>query len=126
MGSIKTIKDKALDLTTNTVKGEITYNDLEKWIIDYYSGTVTKFILWDFTEAGLHKITTEEFRKMAELVKQKSKRKERGKSALVYSKDLEFGLGRMFEALSESEGIEFPFKSFKNLEEAKKWLGILK
>ena len=93
MGSIETTKDMDLSLTTNIVKGEITYDDLDKWIVDYYSGEVTKFILWDFRDAKLDNITTEEFRRIAAVVKRESGEKERSKSAVVHSGDLAFGLG---------------------------------
>ncbi|MCJ7773864.1 MAG: hypothetical protein MUP22_12120 [Desulfobacterales bacterium] len=124
MGSIKTTKDIHLELTTNLVKDQITYDDLLNWTTSYYSGTVTKFLLWDFTEADLSNITTEEFKNIAEVVKIKSDLRDRGKSALVFSRDLEFGLGRMFEVFSKLEGTQFEFQSFRNIEEAKKWLGV--
>jgi hypothetical protein len=124
MGSIETTKEVSSELTVNIVKGQIMYGDLVKWIANYYSGTVTKFILWNFTEADLSDITVEEFKNIAEVVKRKSDLRIDGKSALVFSKDLEFGLGRMFEVFSESEDIEFEFKSFRSITEAKKWLGV--
>jgi len=123
MVPIETKKDISLDLTTNTAKGPISYGDLLNWIINYYSGPVTKFILWDFTQADLSKITTNQFQNMAEVVKSRSDIRKGGKSALVFSRDLEYGLGRMFEMFSQIEGTQFEFRSFRSLSEAKQWLG---
>ena len=48
-----------------------------------------------------------------------------GKSAFVFSKDVEFGLGRMFEALSEGkEGMPVEYRSFRDINEAREWLCV--
>jgi len=127
MGTIETTKDKSLSLTMNIARGQISYDDFTNWINDYYSGAITRYVLWDFTEADVSGISSKEYEKIAALVKKKSDQKEGkkgGKSALVHSQDVGFGLGRMFEALSRMEGIEFEFKSFRCMAEAKKWLGL--
>jgi len=124
MGSIETTRDIALELTTNIVRGPTSYDDLLSWITNYYSGSVTKYILWDFTEADLSPITTNQFQNIAEMVKSRSDLRKGGKSALVFSRDLEFGLGRMFEMFSQVEGTEFEFRSFRSLTEAKEWMGV--
>jgi len=127
MGTIETTKDESLSLTTNIARGQITYDNFMNWINDYYSGAITKYVLWDFTEADVSGITSKEYEKIAAFVKIKSDQKggkKGGKSALVHSQDVGFGLGRMFEVFSRMEGIEFEFKSFRSINEAKKWLGL--
>ncbi|MFC1884548.1 hypothetical protein ACFL2O_07245 [Thermodesulfobacteriota bacterium] len=124
MGTIKTTKDMSLNLTINLAEGIILYDDMSTWITEYYSGTVTNLILWDFREADLSKIKTEEFAELARLIKRKADLRQGGKTALVFKRDLEFGLGRMFEVFSELEDLSFEFMSFRSIEEAREWLGV--
>lgn len=124
MGTVETSKEMPSGLTINIAKGEIKLEDLLNWISSYYSGITTKYILWDFNEADLSNITTEEIRKIAKEVKKKSDIRAGGKTALVFNGDLDFGLGRMYEAFAEIEGIKFESMSFQNIAEARKWLGV--
>ena len=124
MGTITTSKDTSINLTTNIAKGKLSYDNLLSWVNDYYAGRITKYILWDLTEADLSKIKIEEFRKLAEVIKRNSGMRKGGKTALVFKRDLEYGLGRMFEVFSEMQDIKFEFMSFRDVEKAKKWLGI--
>lgn len=110
MGSIKTEIDFDKRLTTNIAEGRISYEDLSSSINDYYSGPVTQLNLWNFSGADLSKITSDEIMKIINLVKMvidRSGARANGKTALVFSKDIGFGLGRMFGALSEIEDIQF-------------------
>jgi ribosome biogenesis protein Nip4 len=124
LGSIETTKDMSLDVTVNIAKGMMTAADILNWISDYYSGTVTQLILWDFTEANLSDISKEEFEEIAVAAKKRSYVRAGGKTAFVFSEDLGYGIGRMYQALSELEEIEYECMGFRKIEEAKKWLGI--
>lgn len=44
--------------------------------------------------------------------------------AILVSNDLQFGMSRMFEALSEFAGIWKEYKIFRDISIAKQWLGI--
>ncbi len=72
----------------------------------------------------MSKITSDEFRKITKEVKNRSNKRAGGKTAFVSTKDIGFGLGRMFEILAEIEGIQFEYKNFKSITEAKEWLGV--
>ncbi len=124
MGSIETSKEISSGLTVNIATGKIAAEDILNWVLEYYSGNSTKFILWDFTEADLSNITSEEFRGIASEVKKRSEIRMDGKTALVFGRDLEFGLGRMFQAFSEIEGVLFEYMSFRDIVEARKWLDV--
>ena len=124
MGSIETSKEIPSELTVNKAKGKLTAEELLIWVSDYYSEITTKLILWDFNEADLSSITSEEFMEIAREVKNRSDLRVEGKTAFVFNSDLGFGLGRMFQAFSEIEGTQFEFMSFCDVVEAKKWLGL--
>ena len=124
MGTIETEKDFDTGLTTNVAKGKFDYEEFLKWIANYYSGNVTELILWDLSEADLSKITSREFRKIVEKVKKQSHKRAGGKTAFVFTKDLGFGLGRMFGTLAEVEEVQFEYRTFRSISKAKEWLGV--
>ena len=124
MGSIETVKDFDKKLTTNVAEGEFSCDELLDWVRNYYLGAVTELILWDFSKADISKITNEELRKIANEVKKVSNTRAGGKTALVFSQDIGFGLGRMYEAFSRISSMPFEYRTFRSISEAKDWLGI--
>ena len=98
---------------------EINEAILEKLEI-YYQDKTTKRILWDLSDATWASITTEDLNKTVITAKKYSRKG--GKTALVFSKDIDFGIGRMLQTLGEIEEYDYVFGTFRNREEAMKWL----
>ena len=117
MGTIETSIDAVLDLTISTAKGKIAAEDIINWITSYYSGVPTKLSLWDFLEADLSEISSEETRIIVETVKEKAALRAGGKTALVVNEDLGYGLSRMYGTLSEILDVQIQYRSFKGIEE---------
>ena len=124
MGTISATYDNEKDLTIVTVEGVITADDLLDWGNSYYEGQITPLILWDVTNADLSTLQGDQLRKIAEAMSRVSEGRRGGKTAFVYDKPLEFGIGRMFQAYSEMEAMPFEVQSFKSFDEAKAWLGV--
>ena len=124
MGSFESTQETSKELTLAVVKGKVGSNDILDWIANYHSGTVTKYILCDFTEADISEIDTEELRKIAEEAKKYSEARHNGKTALVVGDDLGFGFGRVFKSFAEIENIAIEYMIFRNRTEARKWLGV--
>ncbi len=82
----------------------------------------TTLILWDFTNATWSGIATDELQELTRKAKKYSRKG--GKTALVFSKDIDFGIGRMLEAFAEMEAYDYEFGSFRNRKDAKEWLDI--
>ncbi|MCJ7773604.1 MAG: hypothetical protein MUP22_10795 [Desulfobacterales bacterium] len=122
MSKIETFIDKQKDLTIITLTGEITTDEIIQKIEKYYSKDVTKLILWDFSEASLIKITSEEVQKIALLTKKYSEIRKGGKTTLVFVSDLGFGLGRVFEISKDIEGSMVARMIFRDKQEALQWL----
>jgi len=119
MSKIKTTIDYRLDLTVHIASGDLNSQDFLEILETYYHGKPTTLILWDFTNATDSNISDNELRKTA--VKAKKHSRIGGKSALVFSKDMDLRISRILLAL---EGPEHEFVSFRNIEDAEKWLGI--
>lgn len=81
-------------------------------------------ILWDLTKADLAGLSTDEVKGLAQRTRQISDVRKGGKTALVFDKALEYGIGRMFEAYSDIADMPFEFKAFQNIDEAREWLGV--
>lgn len=122
MGQIQTVIDKTKDLTIQTVTGEITAEEIINKIKEYYTGKTTSHILWDFSNASLGKISPEDIQKIVSLTKEFSHFRRDGKTAMVFSSQLGFGLGRMYDILHDVGKSKVTHKAFLDNESAMKWL----
>ena len=64
------------------------------------------------------------FAEIAEKMSRISQVRRGGKTAFVYDRPLEYGIGRMFQSFSEMADMPFEVQSFQSFEEAKAWLGV--
>lgn len=124
MGSMTATFDTAKDLTLVKATGKLTSEDFHDWMVKYYEGEVTTFVLWDLTGVDLSGLSTDEVKEIVQHTRRISDIRQGGKTALVFDKTLEYGMGRMFETYSDIANMPFEFKAFRNLEDARKWLGI--
>ena len=124
MGSITATFHSDKDLTLVKATGKMTADDFHDYMVKYYAGKTTLLILWDLTKAGLSGLTTDEVRKIAQSTMKISDVRKGGKTALVFDKTLEYGMGRMFEAYSDIADMPFEFRAFKSIDDAKEWLGV--
>ncbi len=124
MGNISAKYDTDKDLTIVTVEGVITADDLLDWGNSYYEGQITSLILWDVTNADLSGLQANQLQTIAESISRISEVRRGGKTAFVYKKPLEYGIGRIFQAHSEIEGMPFEVQSFQSFDKAREWLGV--
>jgi len=114
--------DKAQDLTVITVTGAVSSESIIAALDDFYESGATSRLLWDFsavhgggiTEGGLHRII--------ESARRQAHRRTGGKTAIVASSDAQFGVGRMYEILSELAGHPIAHAVFRSTAEAVAWL----
>lgn len=124
MGQIQATRIDADRLTMIKASGKFEAQEMFDWLNNYYAGKVTKFILWDFAQADLSALKTEELRAFAAEARLRARSRKGGKTALVFSRDSNFGLGRLFEALAEMEAVPFEVRSFRSMKKARSWLGL--
>lgn len=115
--------DRVKDLTVYTVTGKVSSFDIMKTMEAFVEERPTKNILWDFIKAMPdERITSGEVEKIAAFAKQHERLREGGKTALVASTDVVFGLARMYEAFASIEDIEDSVSVFRSADEAADWL----
>jgi hypothetical protein len=115
--------DKSLNVLFERFKGEITYQNFRDAIQKSYNHPdwqKDQNVLCDLREAALLLSSDE----MRQVIKSFPPDDQAGKLAMLISRDLEFGMSRMFEIISEDTGIWKEYKIFREISEAKQWLGI--
>ena len=78
-------------------------------------------IIWDASKLKVGHVTINEIYNIIENLKRASEKRKGGKAAWVVSDKLGFGMGRMFEMMSE-DIIPIKIKVFEKIDEAKKWI----
>lgn len=111
------------DVTVMKAVGTITHSEIISVLEEFYTHNPTKLIIWDLLEASAELITSEYAKIIADFVLRFSGTRVGGKTAIVASRDLEFGVGRMFDILGNIKEADFEIKVFRNLVDASDWIG---
>ncbi|MBI1387286.1 MAG: hypothetical protein GC154_02415 [bacterium] len=123
MPDITVLTDREKDLTVHVVAGNITAFQIEEEIKRFYQNTPTQNLLWDLRNADLSEIKSDEVKKILSLSLSLSPtRAPDGKTALVASSDMEFGVGRIVENYTEIYKHPIRIRLFRSFAEAMRWL----
>ncbi len=114
--------DSENDMTVFTVIGKVTTNELVAAINDFYEDSVTSNILWDFTKGDLSEIRSSDVELITNLSVKYAEKRSSGKTAIVGSDDLTFGLSRMYEITKKFVKLPFETQAFRDIDKAFKWL----
>ena len=125
MAIIETIVDSQNDLSVFTVNGDLTADEVIERVEEYYTRHPTKLVLWIMADVDLSAMTSEGIERIIQIAKKNTGKRKEGKTAIVGSKDIEYGLARMYEAYTGLENLPYECKIFKDVNEAKEWLGVL-
>ena len=111
-------------LTTITITWEADVGELVSVLKNFFDDNNTEHLLLDFRKSSLDSITPEHLGNLCRYATSRANGEGRvnGKTALVGSKDLKFGIGRMFETYSEMEGSAVKVSVFRSMEKALSWL----
>ena len=122
MGNIKVSIDQNRQVTIHEVVGFITADEVISAFEEFASKSPTQYLLWDFSGAEVSSITSDGLRKIVSVGKTKAHLRPGGKTALLVSGDLEFGIARMYEMLAEVHDHPIRHRIFTAKEEAINWL----
>ena len=121
--SIESKTDKSRDLTTYTFMGEISAKDLIKIVEDFYEGELTENLLLDFRQAKPNQqFLSRDLENTARVAKKYWELRKKGKTAIVASTDISFGLARMYEAFTKIEDMTHSVRVFRSMDKASEWL----
>ena len=121
---ITTQIDRERNLRIHCVTGALTFDELVNTLKEIYSAPdfdPDMNSLWDLREADVSTFETPDIQNLKNFVGKHWGTKGKSKSAIVVSRDLDFGLSRMYEfylqAKSSSE-----VQVFREYDEALKWI----
>ena len=114
--------DPEQDLTIFKATGTLEFNELLSVVKHFYAGKPTLNVLLDLTEVPSVQITTDEIRELAGFKPRFESKRPPGKTAILGTSDLVFGLARMFETQSEIMDVPHAVRVFKKLAMAMSWL----
>jgi hypothetical protein len=122
---IETKIDESKRLTTHFLSGKVYANNITGILKRFFEENPTENVLWDFRETDPDRnVTIKEIEEIARLVSSGQKNIGQGKTAIVASSDLVFGLARTYEFLAEIKGVKNPVKVFRSREKAEKWFEV--
>ncbi|MCP4641187.1 MAG: STAS/SEC14 domain-containing protein [bacterium] len=113
----------ARKLTIHAVRGTVSFDDIVAVIIEFFQGDPTLHVLWDLRHATTANLTLQHVWGLVRTAMTQGKARRGGRTAVVASGPVEYGLSRMFQALTEVELAPFKVRVFKDLEDALRWLG---
>lgn len=123
MGSIQRYTNLKGGLTTYTVEGSVTSDEIVSTIRNFYEkGPVTRDVLWDVSQADLLGVDADDIRRISQVPLQSPDRRKGGKTAIVAPADLAYGLSRMYQSSSKTQELPFTVKVFRDTDKAKEWL----
>jgi hypothetical protein len=122
VAAIETVIDTNRRFTVHTITGEVSHEEISNKIKTYSKSGPTDLILWDFSEADLSKIALGHVETFISLTNQYSSFRNGGKTAFVFSSDLGYGLGRVFDSRLDLMDSKIPYMTFRSKEDALMWL----
>jgi hypothetical protein len=104
------------------VTEEVTANEILIQLTQYMGGEPTDNAIWDFSDAAKIKISTLEMKGIADSLKKLSSDDRPRRVALVGSKTINIGLGKLFAAFAQMAGLPNTYKVFRDIDNAEQWL----
>jgi hypothetical protein len=118
--------DTAKSLTIFTMTEEPDIDEIHNAIKSFWEAhELTVSALWDVRYANLTNLKSSDIENIAAIIRQYAHRFEErkaGKTAIVASSDLQYGLSRILGTFYEIEDFPTQLKIFRLMEEAIKWL----
>jgi hypothetical protein len=121
MGSI-TRSSPEPDLTLFEVVGDADAEHVLRQIITFLREAPTPLVLWDFSRGSMRVMTSEDLRAIATQAAPYTDVRRGGRTAILCASDVDFGLGRMFQAFVEILAAPFDLMVFRDPGEARAWL----
>lgn len=114
--------DEENQLTIHVFTGVVSGMDLIEAVKALYASGPTPNHLWDLTEADTSAVKSDDLQEIALIAKQSSPSGRTGRTAIVSTSDLGYGLSRMYSTFAEMSGHSAEVRSFRSRKEAEEWI----
>jgi len=120
---VNTFVDKKNSVIIHTVTGEITFAQIKssyEAVLSHPDLQDDMCVIWDIRDADASKFDSQDVIRLARYFETQLKYRSKFKVAVIVSRDLEYGLSRMYQVAAA----DLPAKIgiFINIEDAKKWV----
>ena len=126
MATISKDINKELNIAIYTVHGVAGYDDIRAEIDKYYSGPLTRYVIWDFSEKGTDvNLKPDEVRKLADAVCAQSKARRGCYDLLVIPNNMQYALVRIFIAyieINNNQDGDLKTVMFHKTKDAYRWI----
>ncbi len=123
MGNITSSLEAENDLTTVvTVAGKVDVEQVLGQIVSFLRGEPTQLVLWDSREGSLAGLLGADLQLIVERGTPLADSRKGGRTAIVCSKEVDYGVSRMFQTLASLQNIPIEAQVFRSIQEARKWL----
>lgn len=122
MAEIKFSIDKAKDLTTVTIVGDLQAGELRAILEDYYRQSPTSLIMMDSRQGRWSSMPTTDYNRSIHSWITQGKSREGGKTAIIFSDPADFGMGRYLESHLSLAGFPTELECFRDIAKAERWL----
>ena len=100
----------------------MTEADLDNIIQLSCSGKPTLNFLWDFSNASMDGISSTFIKRISKSLRNLEHQKKNHKIAVIAQKDLEYGITRMLQLMTDESDLPFKIRVFRHVGEACQWL----
>lgn len=125
MAEIKRIYNEDYDIAVFNIKGIITYPEMKDIIDVYYGGQLTKYTIFDFTEADVKQhFTTHEAQLLGGQVQRLGITRKNAVDVIIVPDLFQYGLARIYAAYSEMVQTSDSLRTmiFRSKESAMDWI----
>jgi len=119
---IKITIDEDQDLTIHDVTGPVTEEEMYDVLENFYKREPTALLLWDMSQADVSQTTKETLQRFIRKSTLLGGSRQGGRTAVIASENLQYGLARMSEVFVEIESAPYSFSAFRSRQEALQWL----
>ena len=124
LSMIKVRRDDATDLTIFEAVAPVRAQEILTRMAEFYAGVPTRLVLWDFTNIDLSDISFDDVRTIANLSADRSHDRPGGRTAIVASEQVTYGLSRIYQSYRGIADQSVDTGTFRELSEAEAFLGI--
>jgi hypothetical protein len=122
MGVITKSVEVEKDLTLFTVTGETDAEQILSQILALLKEEPTRLVLWDIRAGDLSGVSNSDLKAIVHSARPFADSRKGGRIAIVCSRDIDYGLGRMLQTFAELLQAPFEILVSRNMEEARQWL----
>ena len=122
MAQIKKTVIKEKNISVFSVHGNFSLDKLLNEIDRLCATDTTLHSLWDFTNGVFPTIKASDVEIIIEHTRKYVDIRKGGKSAIVVSRDLGYGMARMYDTLSECKDSPVEYRVFRDINEATNWI----